>query len=160
MILALKYTKKIKLNLVGNYDRDNLKKEIKQNLLWKKVNEFGFLNRKNSDKILKNSIAGLVVFLPEPNHVSAQPNKLFEYMNAGLPVIASNFPLWREVIEGNNCGICVDPNNPRAIGNAIQYLFENKNQAKQMGKNGLEAIKKKYNWRTEEKKLLKLYTNI
>ena len=37
------------------------------------------------------------------------PVKMFEYMAAGLPVIASNFPLWESIINKYNCGICVNP---------------------------------------------------
>lgn len=160
MVSALGYTKNTKLNLVGNFYDKDLEKKIKQKAQWIKVNQLGFLNRTEVNEILASSQMGIVTFLPFSNHINAQPNKMFEYMGAGLPVIASNFPLWREIIEGNKCGICVDPTNPEAIGDAIQYLSDHPNQAEQMGKNGLEAVKQKYNWFFEEKKLLELYRNI
>ena len=160
MVSALGYAKNIKLNLAGNFDDKDLEKKIKKNAHWLKVNELGFLCRTDVYEVLGRSLMGIVTFLPVQNHINSQPNKLFEYMSAGIPVIASNFPLWREIVEGNNCGICVDPKNPEAIGGAIQYLSDNPNQAQQMGKNGLEAVKQKYNWFFEEKKLLELYINI
>lgn len=160
MVSALGYTKNTKLNLAGNFDNKDLEKKIKKNAQWAKVNELGFLSRTDVYTLLTNSIAGLVVLHPKINYINALPVKMFEYMSAGIPVIASNFTLWREIIEGNECGICVDPKNPEAIGGAIQYLSDNPNQAQQMGKNGLEAVKQKYNWFVEEKKLLKLYINI
>ncbi|MEX1014416.1 MAG: glycosyltransferase, partial [Candidatus Paceibacterota bacterium] len=89
-----------------------------------------------------------------------QPNKLFEYMHAGLPVIASDFPLWREIIEGNNCGLLVNPLNPNEIAEAILWLYNNPDKAREMGRNGQKAVKEKYNWEQEEKKLLQLYETI
>lgn len=67
-----------------------------------KVIELGHVNRSEVKEILAKSMASLVLFHPEPNHINAQSNKMFEYISAGLPVIASNFPLWKEIVEGNN----------------------------------------------------------
>ncbi|MFA5195832.1 MAG: glycosyltransferase, partial [Bacteroidales bacterium] len=82
------------------------------------------------------------------------------YMSAGIPVVASNFPLWKEIIEGNRCGICVDPMNPKAIADAINYLLINLDKAEEMGKNGQKAVINKYNWESEKKKLLGLYEKL
>jgi glycosyltransferase involved in cell wall biosynthesis len=105
-------------------------------------------------------MAGLVTFLPLPNHIDAQPNKMFEYMSAGIPVIASDFPLWREIIQGDDCGLLLDPLNPAAIAHAIDYLVSHPEEAQRMGKNGRTAVETKYNWTMEEKKLLAFYDNI
>ena len=160
IISALSYTKKIRLNLAGTFNDNAFEKQIKKLPQWERVNELGFLNRKHINEVLSNSIAGLVTLYPTLNYIDALPVKMFEYMNAGIPVIASNFPLWSEIVEGNNCGICVDPKNSRAIGDAIQYLIDNPLEAEQMGKNGLQAVRQKYNWTKEEKKLLKIYKDI
>ncbi|MFA7567584.1 MAG: glycosyltransferase, partial [Alkalispirochaeta sp.] len=125
---------------------------------WKHVDFHGWLDRLGVRAILEQSTAGLVTFHPLPNHTDAQPNKMFEYMAAGIPVIASNFPLWREIIEGNQCGICVDPLNPEEIAKAIDYLVTHPQEAAELGQNGRQAVEKKYNWHQEEVKLLQLYS--
>jgi len=88
------------------------------------------------------------------------PNKIFEYMIAGLPVIASNFPLWKEIVEGNNCGICVNPLDPKEIANAIKYLIDHPDEARAMGENGRRSVLEKYNWEKESEKLIRLYEEI
>lgn len=117
----------------------------------------GKVNREGVDRILNHSKAGIVTFLPEPNHVFAQPNKIFEYMAAAIPVIASNFQIWKSIIVDNNCGLCVNPNNPKEIAEAIQYILMHTNEAKKMGENGRKAVAEKFNWKVEEKKLIELY---
>ncbi len=107
--------------------------------------------------VLAHSVAGLVTLHPIINYIDALPVKMFEYMVAGIPVIASNFPLWRGIIEGNQCGLCVDPLNPSEIAKAIDYILTHPAEAQRMGENGLRAVKEKYNWDIEEKKLLALY---
>jgi glycosyltransferase involved in cell wall biosynthesis len=82
---------------------------------------------------------------------------MFEYMAAGVPVIASHFPLWRQIVEGNACGICVDPLDPQAIAGAIDYLATHPEDAERMGRNGQRAVAAKYNWNIEEQKLLDFY---
>jgi glycosyltransferase involved in cell wall biosynthesis len=146
-----------KLNLAGNFSPANLREEIISKPSWNKVNEFGFVGRHETIKIMERSKVGIVTFLPLPNHVDAQPNKMFEYMSAGIPVLGSHFPLWQEIIEKNNCGLCIDPKDPKAIAEALMEILSNDSSAEQMGKNGRKAVIEKYNWTAEEKKLVDVY---
>lgn len=145
------------LKVAGPISNSSIKKEIE---VHPNITYLSIINRKEVKELLQNSIAGLVTFLPEPNHINAQPNKMFEYMSAGIPVIASNFSLWKDIIETHNCGICVDPESPEDIKNAVNYLLENPNQVIEMGKNGRKAIEQKFNWEKESKKLLNLYDGL
>jgi glycosyltransferase involved in cell wall biosynthesis len=120
----------------------------------------GFLDRDRVRQVLSRSLAGLVLLHPIINYLDALPVKMFEYMCAGIPVIASDFPLWREIIQGNNCGLLVDPLEPTAIAKAIDYLVENPREAQRMGENGRKAVEARYNWESEEKKLLRFYDKI
>jgi len=147
----------VTLNLCGRFDDYKLEKAIKSFFGWKRVRFWGFLNRDQVNELNSSSIAGLVIFHPLPNHMDAQPNKLFEYMSAGIPVIASDFTLWREVIAGNDCGLLVDPLNPISIAQAIDYLVTHPEEAQQMGANGRKAVIGLYNWSIEEKKLFDFY---
>ena len=146
-----------RLNLAGSFSEPALETEVKAYPGWKRVNELGFLDRDGVRKLLGRSMAGLVVFHPLPNHIDAQPNKMFEYMSSGVPVIASDFPLWREIIEGNDCGLCVAPMDPQAIADAIDHLVKNPDLARRMGENGRQAVHETYNWSIEERKLLDFY---
>ncbi len=159
MITAMEFING-ELHLAGPYESVSFKSELQSLAGWEKVKDYGFVNRVQAKEMLAQSLAGLVIFLPEPNHINAQPNKIFEYMSAGVPVIGSDFPLWKEIIEGNRSGICVDPGNPEAIAFAINYIFEHPEEGKNMGMNGLKAIHEKYNWENEVEKLNNLYLNI
>ena len=97
---------------------------------------------------------------PKPNYVESQPVKLYEYMTAGLPVIASDFPYWRRIVDEAGCGLLVDPKDPEAIADAIEWLWRNPEEAEEMGKRGREAVFARYNWRAEVPKLLGLYEEI
>jgi glycosyltransferase involved in cell wall biosynthesis len=81
-------------------------------------------------------------------------------MAIGLPVVTSNFKLYKDIIEKYNCGICIDPLNPYDVAKAIEFIFKNPEKAKEMGKNGKNIIVKKYNWDIENKKLQKIYQEI
>lgn len=116
----------------------------------------GRLNRQDINNLYKNSRAGIVVYQPAPNHIDAQPIKMFEFMAAGLPVVASNFPLWKNIIEDSGCGICVDPQDKNDVRNACVKLINNVDICHCMGK----AVEERYNWNVEARKLLELYENI
>ena len=103
---------------------------------------------------------GLVLCHPAPNYLEALPNKLFETMAAGVPVVASDFPLWRGLVQGSGCGIVVDPLDASAVARAIRRLLENPEQAEAMGRRGQEAVRMRYNWAGEAEKLLALYRGL
>ncbi|MBB4064212.1 glycosyltransferase family 4 protein [Gellertiella hungarica] len=153
-------TTDVVLNLVGPVQDASLRVDMKEDAGWSRVKEAGVVDRIGVRSIMARSRAGIVTFLPAPNHTEAQPNKMFEYMSAGLPVIASNFPLWREVVEGSGCGLCVDPAKPEEIARAIDWIIMNPVEAEAMGRRGQEATKNRYNWPNEAEKLVKFYTQI
>jgi len=108
---------------------------------------------------LKDASIGLIILHPVPNYINSSPNKLFEYMVNGLAVIASDFPVWKAIIDTYNCGICVNPLNLEEVAKAILYLKNNPEITMQMGKNGREAVLQHFNWNEESRKLLELYRN-
>jgi glycosyltransferase involved in cell wall biosynthesis len=148
------------LKLVGSFFPLSFGEELARMPAWKRVEAMGFLDHKRVVQVLTTVRAGLVTFHPEPNHTRAQPTKLFEYMATGIPVIASDFPLWREIIDGARCGLLVDPRNPKAIAEAIDYLLTHSEEAEAMGARGRKAVESRYNWGTEERELLQLYATL
>jgi len=149
-----------RLSLCGTFEDEGVRSQVKAYTGWDRVDELGWLDRDAVRQVLLNSAAGLVTLRPLPNYLDSHPIKMFEYMSAAVPVIASDFPLWREIIEGNDCGICVDPEQPEAIAKAINYLVQNPVRAREMGENGRKAVQNTYNWPAEERKLVDLYDQI
>jgi glycosyltransferase involved in cell wall biosynthesis len=149
-----------RLNLAGQFTEPALEASVKAEPGWNRVNELGFLDRAGVRAVLGRSVAGLVTSHPIGNFLYGQPIKMFEYMAAGIPVIASNIPSWRTIIEGNRCGICVDPFDPAAIAAAIDHLVAHRDLAQEMGENGRKAVHDRYNWGAEAEKLTEFYSAI
>lgn len=143
----------VTLVVAGNHIQETIDLEVG------KIHYIGWLNREKVNDLYAQVIAGLLLFMPQHNHFEAQPIKMFEYMAAGLPIIASDFQYWKDIIEKSNCGICVNPTDIEAIAEAIEYLCNNRDTAQEMGKNGYKLVCEKYNWRNEEFKLRELYKN-
>lgn len=146
-----------RLHLAGIFSEPAVEAQVKAHPGWERVTDHGVLDRAGVHDLLAHSVAGLVTLLPLPNHVDALPTKMFEYMSSGIPVIASSFPLWREIVEGNRCGICVDPFDPKAIAAAIDYLVWHPDIAQAMGERGRKAVLEKYNWDVEASRLTNFY---
>lgn len=146
--------------LAGNFVPSSLKNEVEQMAGWQTVKYCGFVSRERLAEIFGCVRAGLLVFHPAPNHTESQPNKLFEYMSAGLPVIVSDFPLWREIVEQHQCGLVVDPLDDVSIAEKIIWILDNPVQAQEMGTRGERAVGECFNWSVEEKILIKFYQKL
>lgn len=123
----------------------------------KRTAYLGWLNQARLAGELAQARAGLVLLHPTNNYLMIRPNKLYEYMAAGLPVIASDFPHWREVVAGTGCGLLVDPQDPAAIAAAIETIFADPEEAAAMGRRGQQAVLERYNWQCERQRLLAGY---
>jgi glycosyltransferase involved in cell wall biosynthesis len=159
LIESLKKTK-IKLHLAGKFETKDFEYKCKQSEGWKYVEYHGFIDRTEIIQILNRSKIGFVTLYPLVNYLDSLPVKMFEYMLAGIPVIASNFPYWERILHDNRCGVTVDPLSIDAIANATIALLNNESQMIEMGKNGRKAVLKKYNWDMEGRKLLEVYQKI
>jgi glycosyltransferase involved in cell wall biosynthesis len=145
-----------KLILAGKMDQSVF--DLITNLKgWEKTEYVGFVSKVEVQKILSESKAGLVIFSLEPNYINALPTKMFEYMQARLPVVVNDIPILREIIDKYNCGICVKPMSVDEISNAINWVLFNSKEASEMGARGQLAVKKEYNWEIEGEKLLEFY---
>jgi glycosyltransferase involved in cell wall biosynthesis len=156
-VVASLVTSKLQLELAGIFSDDINEEQLFKLKGAEYVNYLGVLNREQITKLLQKVKIGLVTLFPAISYVESLPIKLFEYMLAGIPVIASDFPLWREIIIKYDCGSLVNPHNPKQIAEVCLELLNNQDRAQQMGANGRQAVLDHFNWEQEQTKLLTFY---
>ena len=150
-----------KLCLAGSFAYEDEYRQVTNSNDWENVNYLGHLeSRKEVFKLIQKSKAGFLLLQPVERYMDAWPIKLFEYMSAGIPVIASNFPKWKGIIQENNCGIFVDPTNAEDIANAMKWILANPEASREMGLNGQRAVLNKFNWESESIGMINLHKKI
>lgn len=131
---------------------------------WRKVQYFGRIAWEEVWDLYRRSALGVAVSLYRANLDGKTGSlgciKIFEFMMAGLPVLCSDLVLWKEIVEREQCGICVDPTDTAAIGRAIDYLLSHPDEARRMGENGRRAAERTYNWQSQVPVLLDLYRRL
>ncbi|MDL2343002.1 glycosyltransferase [Deinococcus sp. MIMF12] len=153
----LSRTHSCELLLAGMFESKDLENRVAEH---GSVNNLGWLKRDDLLDVYERCVAGLVVVHPAPNHLEGLPTKMFEYMAAGLPFIASNFPIWQEIVKDYECGILVDPFKPAEIARAMAWILDNPDEARDMGLRGQEAIRTVLNWEAESKTLIEFYREL
>ncbi|MNE32266.1 D-inositol 3-phosphate glycosyltransferase [compost metagenome] len=93
------------------------------------------------------------------NHYTTDSNKLFEYLIAGLPVVATDFPEIRRIVRNNDVGILVPANNPPALAHALNQLVTDIELRKRLASNA-SSIATTLNWEEQEARLVHLYQQI
>lgn len=161
IIKAMESIDGIKYLLAGRVSDDYLE-ELKSLPAWDRVDFKGIISFDEVKEIYSKSIIGMAVHYSNQAKIEGSFGgiKLFEFMAAKLPVICTDYKINKEIIEGNNCGICVDPKNIKEIENAIRYIIDHPEEAKIMGENGRRAVLEKFNWGEQEKILLGMYERL
>lgn len=163
LIESLKYLKGCSLVLMGYGEADyiyGLKRLITNEALSDRVYLFGPVPYAEVTRYAASADLGVA---PIKNvclsYYYCSPNKVFECLAAGLPVVGSNFPELKRVIEDHKVGVTFDPESPHDIARAIDYVLADRNRYEEMRRNTLEAARI-YNWQNESLKLIALYGNI
>lgn len=132
------------------------------------VNEFGphrivlhgRLEAPEGFKIMARCNVGMAILMPIPNYIDSYPSKIFEYMALGIPVITSNFPLYKSIIEVTGSGVLVDPKSLDDVLVAVRYIQDNPESAALMSFNGKKAALERFSWQTQVDNLTSLYSTI
>ena len=121
----------------------------------------GYIPHKEVPEYINASNAGTALFHPTRRFVkTAYPIKLFEYMICGKPVLVSDLPAIRKIIDESKCGLLADPMDIVKVAESIEFMLEHPVETRAMGDAGRIAVQTKYNWRNMEKILLKIYKDI
>lgn len=146
-----------RLRLVGSFAVEEVERRARAMPEWSSVAFDGWASRRQVARVMAEVRAGLVVLKPVAHEMLTLPIKLFEYMAAGLPVIASDFPVWRDIVEGAGCGMLVDPLDVGAIADAMQWIIDHPDEAQAMGARGRRAVEERFNWAREATTLTDFY---
>lgn len=159
IVSATKDIDNVKITIAG-YAADNSR--IIESI--KKMQNVEFLGQISYDEVIKRTLKCNMIFAlydPKiPNHKYASPNKLFEAMMCGRPIIVSAKTTMENIVIEEKCGIVTTYDDILSINNSIKKLIETPYLCKELGDNGRKAYENKYNWNIMEKKLLKYYKKI
>lgn len=143
---------------------DSYLEVLKAHPSWSRVDYRGVVPFDEVQTLLRDSGVGIALLEPSENTLGAWGTlgntKLFEEMAAGLPVVCTDFELWRRIRDQYACCICVCPHDKGELVDALQSLFADPDAAIAMGKRGQQAVKEQYSWSSEAKKLVALYRKL
>ncbi len=163
IINALSSTKDVSYEVAGVID-DSYKNALLSLPCNDRVNFHGRINQLELRDLYLKSLIGIVIYDYKLNLGynlgSFGTNKIFEYMEAGLPIICTDYILWQEIIEEYKCGVCVKPGDIESIASAINLINNDRDLATKMGNNSRKAAIEKFNWKTEKQKYVKVFHNL
>lgn len=157
MVRAVARVPGLRLVLCGRFEDAAFEAELRAEPGWAQVDFRGHVGRAEVREVMARARAGLVTLLPLPSYRDSLPIKMFEYMSAALPVVASDFPLWRDIVERHGCGVCVDPIDVGALAAALARLVDDEAAVARLGEAGRAAVQAEYHWPRAERELLALY---
>lgn len=153
-LTALESFPEVRYLLAGVFYQDYYRKRLEKMPAWKQVTFKNGFTRAELPGIINCSIMGNVVkdfAKTETPQGSYSIIKIFETMEAAVPVILAKVPLYEKMVEKYNCGICVQPHSVEDFKSAIEYLLTHKKEAYEMGQNGRRAVIEEFSWDSQWK---------
>lgn len=147
------------LDLAGTMS-ESLERRLQASAGWPNVRFHGQVRPEEARDLLLQARVGLVLFQDTQAHRDSLPTKMFEYFAAGLPVIASDFPLWRSILEEYECGLLVDQKNPHSIAEAIRRYSEDEDLLIRHASNARRVAVDILNWNSEVPVLASAYQRV
>ncbi|GAA1145600.1 hypothetical protein GCM10009606_25860 [Nocardioides aquiterrae] len=149
-----------RLRVAGSTSPASLLDELSATPGWEKVDYIGQVSPSDARDMLQRGRVGLILFQRSRAHLDSLPTKMFEYLAAGIPIIASDFPRWRDIIERLDCGIVVDETDPDAVARAVATYNQDPILLQRHSANARAASAGVLNWNHEEPALLELYRSL
>ena len=149
--------------LAGVFYDDKYKNKLMAKPGWSKVTFKNGFTREELPGIINCSVMGHVFKdfdQTETPQGSYSIIKIFETMEAAVPVILAKVPLYEAMVEKYHCGICVDVHNVDEIRDAVRYLLEHKREAYEMGQNGRRAVLEEFSWDSLEKDYVNVFDQL
>jgi glycosyltransferase involved in cell wall biosynthesis len=138
----------------------SIKEKIRSCMLDSRVIFHPFVAYSQLAEVTASADIGVLLYTNDcRNNFYCAPNKLYEYLHAGLPVVTSNFPGLSEIVEPLNLGACVDPEDPEKIAIGIRTLLDN-DRRKEISKHAIRVSQEKFHWDLEFEKILTLYESL
>lgn len=139
--------------VVGDgYATEQLKKIIRERQLDDYVLWVGWIDRKKIFDYIKVSKLGLIPHFVSDHVNTTIPNKIFDYMGCGIPVVSSDAIPMKRILEEERCGTTFKSGNPKDLARVILEIHKKNND---FGQHGVDAVRKIYNWEEDSGRLLK-----
>lgn len=160
-VLAMKELQQAILYIIGSGDAiPTIKALIAKNQLEDKVKLISRLPYREMMQYTANANIGLS--LDKDNNINYRfslPNKVFDYLNAGIPILGSRLPEIEKIINETNAGMLIDQVNEISIATVINQLIQNTEQYQTLKTNAVLSSNR-YSWKNEVKPLLKVYGEV
>lgn len=152
----------VTLYLAGSFITEEYQEELQSMKEWRSVRFLGYVGRKEVYHMYSKSKIGMCTLLPVGQYAKSSnlPTKAYEYMSCEIPVILSDFPYNRKMVEKYQFGEVVNPCDAGKIAEKIRELVADESRCRQMGERGKSLVKNKLNFDVEGKNLTKLYDEI
>ena len=161
LIEAVSITENVSLIIVGSGDvLHALKQKVTDLDLYERVRFIPKMPWEDLIRYTKSADVGMSLEKDTNlNYWFSIPNKLFDYISAGIPVISGTLPEVKKLVEENNCGLIIPDITPEKISSAIKILRDDRDLLNRLKQNAVNASKS-INWENESKKVIDFYKGI
>ncbi len=162
--LLSKKRQDFRFDIIGRIDPVKLVDEIKNYIIIKRLEKFTILHEhldfQEVKQYLISADVGFCLFSPNERRPTLIPTKIFDYMCFGIPAISDKLPQLDQLFNNVNYSLAWDRTTESSCTNLLHRLLDDFALRKRYAENGIKLVINKYNWSTEETKLLQLYADI